>query len=150
MIQFRGVHCAGAVAPLPRSAASLAYTAPEVLVSVGSRNPPAALASAEADMWAVGMLAFELLTGERVFPEGTPTEAIHAALRGLVPLPWEDGAENCAQRRETLRSLQRLVLPCLSRDPAQRPSAKAAINSFYSMFDDMKTRGTFEAGETPQ
>lgn len=135
----------GAVAPLPSNASSLAYTAPEVLASIGLSNPPSAPASTEADMWALGIVAFELLTNERVFAPGTPTEAIRAAICGQVPLPWEDGAAGAEERREKLRGLRRLVMPCLSRDPAQRPSAATVLHSWHNMFDDMKTRGTFES-----
>lgn len=121
--------------------------APEVFASVGNSRPPSAVASPEADMWAVGLLSFELLTGERVFPEGTPLSTVHATLRGKTLFPWEEGAANAAKNKEKLRGLQRLVMPCLSRNPKQRPSAKAAITSFHSMFDNMKTRGTFERDE---
>ncbi|NJR41438.1 MAG: hypothetical protein HC767_01030 [Akkermansiaceae bacterium] len=142
-------HCqggnAGAVAPLPDNLSSLAYTAPEVLASVGPNQPQAARATAEADMWALGVVAFELLTNERVFPPGTPPEAIRAALAGQAPLSWEDGAVGAEQRREKLRGLRRLVMPCLARVPEQRPSAKAVLHSWHNMFDDMKTRGTFES-----
>ena len=133
------------MAPLPSSVSSLGYTAPEVLASIGPSNPPSARASAEADMWALGVVAFELLSNERAFPPGTPPQAIHAALGGQAPLPWEDGAEGAEQRREKLRGLRRLVMPCLARDPAQRPAAKAVLHSWHSMFDDTKTRGTFDS-----
>jgi serine/threonine protein kinase len=138
---------AGALAPLPSNITSLAYTAPEVLASIGPSNPPSARASTEADMWALGVIAFELLTNERAFHPGSPPQAIHAALAGQAPLPWEDGAEGAEQRREKLRGLRRLVMPCLARDPAQRPAAKTVLQSWHSMFDDMRTRGTFESNE---
>ena len=98
-------------------------------------------------MWALGVVAFELLTNERAFPDGTPPEAILSALRGDSPLPWEEGASGADARREKLRGLRRLVLPCLSRDPSQRPSAKSVLASWHSMFDDMKTRGTFDSDD---
>ena len=136
---------AGAMAPLPSNVSSLAYTAPEVLASIGPSNPPSARASAEADMWALGVVAFELLTNERAFPLDTAPQVIHAALGGQAPLPWEDGAPGAEERREKLRGLRRLVMPCLARDPAQRPSAKTVLHSWHNMFDDMKTRGTFDS-----
>jgi serine/threonine protein kinase len=135
---------AGTIAPLPSNVSSLAYTAPEILASVGGSNPPSAMASTAADMWALGIVAFELLNNDKAFPEGTPPEAIHTALSGHAPLPWEDGASGAAEKREKMRGMQRLVMPCLSRDPAMRPTAAAVLHSWHNMFDDMKTRGTFE------
>jgi serine/threonine protein kinase len=141
---------AGAVAPLPSNGTSLAYSAPEVMASIGNSSPPSATSSVAADMWALGVVAFELLTNERAFPPATPPHAIHAALCGQAPLPWEDGAEGVEARRERLRGLRRLVMPCLARNPEQRPAAKAVLKSWHSLFDDMKTRGTFGSDGTTQ
>jgi serine/threonine protein kinase len=105
------------------------------------------MASAAADMWALGVVAFEILNNERAFPEGTTPEEIRAALSGHAPLPWEDGAPRAAEKREEMRAMQRLVMPCLARDPAKRPKSAAVLQSWHNMFDDMATRGTFEAQE---
>lgn len=133
------------VAPLPGNVTSLAYTAPEVLASIVPSNYPAVVSSTEADMWELGVVVFELLANERVFPPRTPAQAIHAALGGQAPLPWEDGAVGAEERRAKVRGLRRLVMPCLSRDPVQRPAAKTGLQSWHSMFDDIKTRGTFDS-----
>lgn len=42
-----------------------------------------------SDMWGLGLIAFELLTGKRVFPDDLPDEQVLAMLVGLQPLPWE-------------------------------------------------------------
>ena len=139
--------CAETVAPLPNNPSSLPYTAPEVLQSVlpGAGGTPCAAATAEADVWALGVVAFELLTSERVFREGTPLRVVRAALAGKAPLPWEEGAEGAEGRLQRLRGLRRLVLPCLERNPAKRPCASAVMTSWWHLFDECKTRGTFDS-----
>lgn len=125
------------------NAGSVAYTAPEILLAVTPGSPAHALASTSGDVWALGLLAFELLTNERVFPPGTPPEDIHAKLVGGAPLPWEAGAEGVEKRWKKLRGLRRLVLKCLARDPTNRPSAKSLMQSWMHIFDVVKTGGTF-------
>lgn len=101
-------------------------------------------------MWALGVVAFELLTNQRAFPTGTSAQSIRDALGGLTPLPWEDGADGVEQSREKLRGLRRVVLACLSRNPAGRPAAKNVLHLLYNMFDEMKSRGTFATVVVPQ
>jgi serine/threonine protein kinase len=143
--------CAGSVAPLPRSATSLAYTAPEVLAGATQGRgggAPQAPASTAADIWALGMVAFELLTNERVFAADTSQAAVRATLTGRAPLPWEPSAPGSAQRRQRLRVLGRLILPCLDRDPLRRPTAAQLLRSWWHLLDDMHTQGTFDSAAT--
>ena len=56
-------------------------------------------------MWSLGVVAFELLTNERVFPEGMPPEQIRAALAGQTLLPWEEGAPGAEEKKQKLRGL---------------------------------------------
>lgn len=196
---------------------SLGYTAPEVILAVeaGQRNMEA---SAALDIWAVGVVAFELLTRRRAFAPATqrthvrsaalccaalrvaqiPSKEqqqrahhfygllhvccidrevcfdlrllgvvglsvlqghvefsvqrcvwngavvvqVFSAIAGRTPLPWEPGsAGDVEERLKPLRGLKRTILKCLSRDPAQRPSAAALIASWDHSFDDMQTKG---------
>jgi serine/threonine protein kinase len=86
-----------------------AYMAPEL---ISSRAP----ASPASDMWAFGLLAYELLVGQRAF---TSPPAL-ALLRG-EPLPnrtaasWPDAVPS---------NLRALVEACLSLSPEERPSAE--------------------------
>jgi serine/threonine protein kinase len=104
---------------------------------------PVTRATGAADMWAVGVIAFELLTNELLFPVNASEDAIRAALLGQAPLPWEEGGEGAEERRQKLRGLRRIVMPCLDRNPGQRPTAAQVLRSWWHLFDEMKTQGTF-------
>jgi serine/threonine protein kinase len=135
------------MAPLPNNITSLPYTAPEIILSARhvTGTGPCALASAAADMWALGIIAFELLTNTSVFPVGSAPEDIRAALSGQTPLPWEEGVEGAEEQRKKLRGLRRIVMPCLDRDPSKRPAAEQVLQSWWHLFDEMKTQGTFDS-----
>eukprot|EP00892_Ulva_mutabilis_P002171 jgi/Ulvmu1/11955/UM082_0034.1 len=73
-----------------------------------------------ADAWALGVLAFELLTGQQALPQHpAAADQMAAQLRGAAPLPWEGEA---AQR---LGCFCQPVLALLARDPAQRATAQS-------------------------
>ena len=117
------------------------HAAPEVVhaLEAGSRT---IRVDAAVDIWAVGVIAFELLTGERAFPTHSmsPVEANSAAqeaIAGRVPLPWEGTSEKTQLRLKKLRGLRRTVMQCLERDPASRPAAANLANSWDNTFDNM-------------
>ena len=75
------------------------------------------------DVWALGMVAYELLTRSRAFPSGMDQDEICDQITGKAPLPWE----NDLTKREKLSKLKQLkpsVLRCLSRDPLERPTVE--------------------------
>lgn len=118
------------------------YTSPEVALALEAGNDTITVDPA-TDMWAVGVIAFELITGEQAFPEEgmDPTSARHgmlSALAGRAQLPWErpDAEPHLAK----LRGLRRTVMRCLSRDPQRRPSSQALLVSWELSFDHMMTR----------
>lgn len=97
------------------------------------------------DIWAIGVIAYELLSGERALPSSglEPAEAEAAALdaiSGRAALPWE-GPE-AAPQLEKLRGLKRTVLRCLERNPKRRPTAQALLESWDHTFDNMQSQGT--------
>jgi serine/threonine-protein kinase len=66
-----------------------------------------------ADIWALGVVIFEMLVGQRPFEGHTTTDTLAAVLRQdihWVQLP-----------RETPDELRRLIRRCLQRDPKNRP-----------------------------
>ncbi len=90
-----------------------AYLAPEA--AVGHE------VDARADLYAVGCVAYWMLTGELVFP-GTSALAMLAAHVRKTP--------DAPSRRTELRvppALDELVLACLAKDPADRPQSAAEL-----------------------
>jgi Tol biopolymer transport system component len=67
---------------------------------------------ARADIWALGVVTFEMLVGERPFQGQTTTDTLAAVLRQDVH--WAE------LPRETPDELRRLIRRCLQRDPKNR------------------------------
>jgi serine/threonine protein kinase len=135
---------AGSVVPLVKQSGRLRYCAPESVPDPFlplNQQPPSTVTGA-ADIWSIGVIAFELLTNERAFSPNATDEEIIASLWGHA-LPWEAGSGR-EERCEKLRGLKRAVLACLDRDVYKRPSAAAMLSSLEHMFDSMRTQGTFE------
>ncbi len=81
------------------------YAAPEQLLS-------AAAADARSDVWSLGIILFELLTGRTPFV-GSTTEVVAKVMS--EPVPWQ-----LQLRPDIPRDLARIVLRTLQRDPRQR------------------------------
>ncbi|MDB6057417.1 MAG: Serine/threonine protein kinase [Verrucomicrobiales bacterium] len=82
-----------------------AYMAPEQLL----KEP----FDARADIFSFGVMAYELLTGNKPFPGETPEEILRAELSGPPTNPREYNADIPA-------ALEPVLLKCLKREPAQR------------------------------
>lgn len=117
---------------------SLVYAAPETVHALEAKAPTVT-AGAAVDIWAVGVIAFELLSGERVFPYAAARPDILAAIAGRTPLPWEDGAPRAAALRARMRGLKRTVMQCLRRDPERRPTAAELLAAWDHLFDSINT-----------
>ena len=100
---------AGAGFPVPPQGTP-AYLAPEQ--SLGSPPGP------EADVFSLGVVLFEVLTGQRPFTGATARETVDAVRHGNPPLPRE-------LRSEIPGPLQAICLTALEKDPARRyPTAR--------------------------
>ncbi len=106
LAQFDGADTLTAVGDVP---GTLAYIAPERLAG--------AEATAESDVWAVGVLLWEALAGKHPF-WGVPLQEVARAIAaGAPPLAGE--------RRDLPRRLLAAVDGALASDPARRPRASA-------------------------
>jgi serine/threonine-protein kinase len=90
-----------------------AYMAPE---AAGSEA-----VDARADVYALGCVAYYLLTGRLVFEGGS---ALQMMARHLQETPV---APSCRTEQFVPVALDRLVLACLAKDPAHRPQSAAAV-----------------------
>lgn len=122
---------AGQTCPL---SLSLLYAAPESLraLEAGERTT---VADPATDMWALGVISFELLTASRAFARSMNAEDVRAAIAGRTPLPWETHDFRKKNVPE-LRMLRRSVLSCLNRDPQRRPTSTALLQSWNGLFDN--------------
>lgn len=85
------------------------YMAPEQLRSSAASGP-------EADVWALGVILYQMLAGRRPF-DGPILSVIVAEIMTKDPLQLR------ALREEVPESLEAIVHRCLSREPAARPTA---------------------------
>ena len=115
---------------------SLQYAAPEVLAAVEAGATSIAT-SAAADIWALGVIAYELLTNSRAFGMGSTRANVMAQVLGREAAPWEQAPRAVGA---TLRGLRRSVMACLQRDPEQRPTAAQLVEGWEHMFDTIQTR----------
>ena len=133
MLNFESSSAGSAAAPINK-AAHLAYSAPETTSAhtfSPQQQPPVAVDPA-ADMWSIGVIAYELLTKEPVFPEGSDDSAVQRALAvgpgGTGGLPWEEGVPGEPERNMKIpKELRHAVLACLDRDIDNRLSAASML-----------------------
>lgn len=128
---------------------NLAYAPPEVvhLVQDGEQK---IVAERSADIWALGVIAFELLTQSRLFdPYLISKEQAMYQLCGFEPLPWEEGAEGAEEKLQMLKGLKTAVLKCLNRDPKARPHASGVQALLSDLFEVSAGLSQFESAAQP-
>jgi serine/threonine-protein kinase len=100
-----------------------AYMAPEMALGED--------VDARADLYALGCVAYYLLTGQQVFTGDTPIKVITQHLQA-VPMP--------PSARTELRipvALDQLVLACLAKKPEDRPQTARALAKSLDVIDGM-------------
>jgi serine/threonine protein kinase len=108
-----------------------AYMAPEIALGED--------VDARADLYALGCVAYYLLTGEQVFTGDTSLKVIAQHLQA-VPVPPSERTE-----LPIPATLEHLVLACLAKKPEDRPQAARQLAQSLDAIDGM-TWGEEEAG----
>jgi serine/threonine-protein kinase len=102
---------------------ALPYMAPEMIQSMKEAGSP-------ADIWSLGGLMFELLTGEKPF--GSGLKAVPAIVAAKVPaLPKSVTAK--AQFRPVADEIYNLISACFQLDPDSRPTADELVRKCESL-----------------
>jgi hypothetical protein len=109
-----------------------AYMAPEQLAG---RE-----VTARSDIYALGLLLYELFTGTRLFQAGTLDELIQLHESGPPPTP-------SSLVRDLDPTIERAIQRCLEREPAKRPSSALAVSAALPGGDQLAA--ALAAGETP-
>jgi len=105
---------------------AIPFMAPEAISKATSKTTP----GKGIDIWALGAIAYYLLTGKHPF--GPDITAVVAILTGPPPLPPEAHIMNGATH-EVASSLWNAIQACLKRDPNERPTAAMLADMCASM-----------------
>ncbi len=124
--------------------AAVAGTVEDIRTGTPAYMAPEQLAGREvterSDIYALGLVLFELFTGKRVF------EA--SSLQDLLRLHETDSvATPTSLIRDLDPAIERVILRCLERDPARRPSSALAVSAALPGGDQLAA--ALAAGETP-
>lgn len=98
-------------------------------------------ATAASDIYSLGLVMYEMLTGQRAFSGDSPAAVAVARLSGGVPSPM-------AVRAEVPPSLDAIVRSCLATDPAARPSALELSTALARFITDPSGAIVFPAAAT--
>ena len=109
-----------------------AYMAPEQLAGKG--------ASVQSDLYALGLVLYELFTGRKAFEAATLADwrRKHSEEQPTAPSTVTPGLEP---------AVERAILRCLEKDPGQRPRSAAAVAAALPGGDPLAA--ALAAGETP-
>ncbi len=95
-------------------------------------------ATAASDIYSLGLVMYEMLTGQRAFSGDSPAAVAVARLSGGVPSPM-------AVRAEVPPALDAIVRWCLAVDPAMRPSAAELATALARFRTDPSGAASFVA-----
>jgi serine/threonine protein kinase len=114
------------------------YAAPEIFEALEA-GAKTVTADGATDIWALGVMALELLAKTSAFPADCGWDDLKAMLLGKAPMPWEEGGAKRGAMKE-LRGLQKTVEKCLERNPRDRPTATELFSAWTRMFDRGSTQ----------
>ncbi len=83
----------------------------------------------KTDVYAVGVLAYNLLTGEQPFAAATEVDLIQRIMTS-PPIPFEQHVANL-----NCKQMEELVMACLSKNPSDRPLSSQAILDILDTLD---------------
>ena len=101
------------------AAGTPAYMAPEM--ALGKTD-----IDGRVDIYALGCVGYWLLTGERVFEGDTPLATVVAHVQ-QKPVPPSQRTE-----LEIPESIERIIMACLQKDPADRPQTAAELDAMLA------------------
>lgn len=96
--------------------------------------------TARSDIYALGLLLYEIFTGKRAFEARTFAEAARSRREATPPNP-------SSLVKDLPATLDRVILRCLERDPANRPPSALAVAMALPGGDPLAA--ALAAGETP-
>jgi hypothetical protein len=126
-----GLAVAAGAAPAAR-AGTPQYMAPELLAG----GQP----TVKTDLYALGLVLFELFTGRRAYDAKTLNELVELQQSGTISTP-------SSVVRDLDAAVERVILRCLERDPLLRPSSALAVAAALPGGDPLAA--ALAAGETP-
>jgi serine/threonine protein kinase len=119
--------CANERYGTPRLGGTLPYMAPEQLLAVAPGVTVAGSPDGRADLFALGVILYELLTGKHPFGP-VPLNGAPAEMIGWFQQRHRLGFRPLRElNRQADRPLARLVQCCLALDPAHRPASARAV-----------------------
>jgi serine/threonine-protein kinase len=108
------------------------YLAPEIL--------DGAAPSVQSDLYAVGLVLYELFTGKRAF-DARSLEELHRKQKEANPIPPSNVVKGLNP------AVERAILRCLNPDPSQRPRSALSVAALLPGGDLLAA--ALAAGETP-
>ena len=121
-----------ATGPVTGIAGTPAYMAPEQLAG--------GHVTAKSDIYALGLVLYELFTGKRVFEAKTIADLVAEHSSGSITSP-------AALVKSLDDAIERAILRCLDPDPARRPASSLAVAAALPGGDPLAA--ALAAGETP-